>query len=78
MWVWVCFLGFVILFWQHLHNSIQDVVGGVTLSQPAGGKDPPKKDPTTIKLQTHPESQHKWHKGHPKSMRFRRSRRLHH
>ena len=33
----------------HLHNSTEDLVGGVTLSQPAGGKDPPKKDPTTIK-----------------------------
>ena len=63
---------------QHLHNSIHDVVGGVTLSQPAGGKDPPKKDPTTIKTQLLPESQYKWHKGHPKSIKFRRSRRLHH
>ena len=37
------------LFWQHLHNSIQDVVGGETLSQPAGGKDPPKNDPKPSK-----------------------------
>ena len=37
-------MGFVVLFWQHLHNSIQDVVDGVTLSQPDGGKDPPKND----------------------------------
>ena len=32
-----------------MHNRIQDVVDGVTLIKPAGGKDPPKKDPTTIK-----------------------------
>ena len=37
-------LGFVILLWQHLHNNIQDVVDGVTLSQPSGGKDPTKND----------------------------------
>ena len=49
MQVWVCFLDFVVLFWQHLHIRTQDVVGGVMLSQPATGKDPPKKDPTTIK-----------------------------
>ena len=30
-------------------QSIQDAVGRVTLSQPAGGKDSPKNDPTTIK-----------------------------
>ena len=58
--------------------SIQDLVGGVTLSQPAGGKDPPKKDPTTNKTQLHPQNQHKRHKGHPKSIKFRRSKRLHH
>ena len=40
-------------------KNIQDVVGGVTLSQPAGGKHPPKNGPTTIKTQLHPESQHK-------------------
>ena len=39
----VCFLGFVVLFWQHLHNNTQDVVGTVTHSQPSGGKDTPKK-----------------------------------
>ena len=33
----------------HPHKRIQDVVDGVTLIKPAGGKDPPKKDPTTIK-----------------------------
>ena len=31
--VWVCLLGFVVLFWQHLQNSIEDMVGGMTLSQ---------------------------------------------
>ena len=60
----------------HLHNSTEDLVGGVTLSQPAKGKDLPKKDPTTIKTQLHPENQHKRHKGHPKSIKFRRSKRL--
>ena len=49
--VWVCFLGCLVLFWQHLYNSIQDVVGGVTLSQPARGKNPPKNDLTTTKTQ---------------------------
>ena len=78
MQMWVCSLGFVVFFWQHLHNSIQDVVGRVTLSQSAGGKDPPKNDPTKIKAQLHPGSQHKEHKGYPKSIKFRRSRRLHH
>ena len=78
MQMWVCPLGFVVLFWQHLHNSIQDVVGGVTCSQTAGGKNPPKDDPTTIKTQLHPQSQHKWHKGCPKSIKFKISRRLHH
>ena len=33
----------------HLYIRIQQVLDRVTLSQPAGGKDPPKKDPTTIK-----------------------------
>ena len=74
MQMWVCSLGFVVFFWQHLHNSIQDVVGRVTLSQSAGGKDPPKNDPTTIKTQLHPENQHKWHKGYPKSIKYSRSR----
>ena len=41
----------VVFFRQHLYNSIQDVVGRVILNQPAGGKDPPKNDPTTIKTQ---------------------------
>ena len=40
--MWVCSLGFVVYFWQHLYNSIQDKVGRVTLSQPAGRKDPSK------------------------------------
>ena len=39
----------------------------MTFSQPAGKKDPPKKDPTTIKTQLHPESQHKQHEGHPRA-----------
>ena len=70
MQVWVCFLGFVILFWQHLHDSIQDMVGGVTLN-PVGGKDSTKNNPTTIKTQLYPQNQHKWHKGHPKRIKFR-------
>ena len=74
MQMWVCSLGFVVFFWQHLHNSIQDAVDGVTLSQLARGKDPPKKDPKTIKTQLHPENQHKWHKAHPKSIKYSRSR----
>ena len=32
-----------------LNHRIQDMVEGVILSKPAGGKDPPKKDPTTSK-----------------------------
>ena len=71
MQVWVCFLDFVVLFWQHLHIRTQDVVGGVMLSQPATGKDPPKKDPTTIKTKLHPENQHKRHKGCPKNIKLR-------
>ena len=39
----------------------------MNLSRPAGGKEPPKNDPTTIKTQLHPESQHKKHIGHPKA-----------
>ena len=39
---------------------------------------PIKNDSTTIKTQLHPESQHKRHKGHPMSIKFRRLRRLHH
>ena len=42
-------LVFVILIWQHLHNSIHDMVSGVTLSQPAERNDPVKSDPNTIK-----------------------------
>ena len=49
LWVWACILGFVVLFWQHKHSNTQDVVGGVTLSPPAGGKDPPKNDPKPSK-----------------------------
>ena len=51
MWMWVCSLGFVVLFWQHLHNRIQDKVGRVSLSQTVGGKDPPKDNPTITKTQ---------------------------
>ena len=49
------FPGFVVLFLQHLHNGIQDVVGGVTLSQPVGGKDPPKKNPKALNTKLHPD-----------------------
>ena len=59
----------------HLHNRIQEAVDWVTLSLLAGGKDPPKKDTMTIKMQRHAESQHKWQ---PKTSELRRSRRLHH
>ena len=68
-------MGSVVLLRQHPHNSTQDMVGGVTLSQPDGGKDTTKKDPTTIKIQVHPEIKHKLH---PKSSHFRSSRRLYH
>ena len=33
----------------HLHNRKQEVGDRLTLTKPAGGKDPPKKDPTTTK-----------------------------
>ena len=65
------FLGFEVLFLEHLHNSIQDVMCRVTLTQPAGGKDLTKTDSTTIKIQLHPQNQHKRHKGYPKSIKFR-------
>ena len=42
----------------------------------AGGKDSPKNDTTKIRTQLHPQKKHTWHKGHPKSIKFRRSRRL--
>ena len=45
------------------------------LSHLAGGKDPPKKDPTTIKTQRHTESQLK---RQPKTSELRRLRRQHH
>ena len=45
------FWGSVVLFRQHQQNSTQDVVGELTLSQPAARKDPRKNDPTTIKTQ---------------------------
>ena len=61
-----------------LYNSIQDVVNGVTLSQPARGKNPTKNIPTKTKIQLQPESPHKQHKGHPKSIQLRRTKRLHH
>ena len=61
--------------YPHLPNRIQDVVGRVTLSKPAGGKDPPQKDPTTTKNQRHTQSQHK---PHPKISKIGRSRRLYH
>ena len=65
--LWVCFLGFVVLFWKHLHNSIQDMIGRVTLSQPDGGKDPPRNDPTTIKTQLHPGANINGIKGIPRA-----------
>ena len=52
----------------NLHKRIQDV-GGVTLSYLAGGKDPPKNDPATMKNQRHTQSQNKLQ---PKSSKFRR------
>ena len=58
----------------YLHNSIKDLLSRVTLRQPAGGNDPRNNDPTMNKTQLYPESQHKCH---PKSSKFRRSRRLH-
>ena len=75
MWMWVCSLGFVVLLWKHLHNAIKDLVGRVALSQPGGGKDPPKNNTTIIKTQLHPGSKHKQH---TKCNKFRTSRRLHH
>ena len=57
----------------HLHNRKQEVVDRLTLRQPAGGKDPPKKDPTTTKNQKHTQSQHK---PHPKISKLGRSKRL--
>ena len=59
----------------HLHNRIQEVVDGVTLSYPAGGKDPSKKAPATTKKQRHTQSQHK---PQPKINKPGRSRRLYH
>ena len=41
----VGFVSWVVLFWLHLYNRIQEVVGGVTLRQLAGGKNPPKNNP---------------------------------
>ena len=37
-----CVLSSFVLIWHHLDNSIQNVVGRVTLHQPARRKDPPK------------------------------------
>ena len=42
---------------------------------PTGGKDPPKKDPTTTKDQRHTQSQHK---PQPKTSKLGRTRRLYH
>ena len=44
--MWVSVLGFVVSFWQHLHN---DIMGGVILSQPDVKKDPAKNDSKMIK-----------------------------
>ena len=53
------FLGF--FSWQDVHNRNEDVMvmGKLTFSEPDGGKDSPKNDPTAIKTQLHPERQHK-------------------
>ena len=53
--VWVCLLGLVVLFWKYLYNSTKDMVGGVTFSQPARGKDSTEKDTTTINTITFTE-----------------------
>ena len=54
------------MFWQPLHNSIQDVEGRVPLSQSARKKNPTKNNPTTTKthlLLGSPHKRHKeWHK----------------
>ena len=77
LWVCVCFLGFVFCSVSTCKTAYKMRWVG-NPNQPAGGKEPPKNDPTTGNAQLYPESQHKWHKGHPKSILFRRSRRLHH
>ena len=77
LWMWVYFLGSVVLFRKCLHNYTQDVVGEVTLSQPAAWKDPQKNNPT-IRTQLHLKNQHKMHKRHPRNITFRWWRRLHH
>ena len=69
--------GCLVLFWQHLYKSIQDMGGRVILSQSTRGKNPPNIDSTTTKSQLQPERTHKYHKGHLKSFKLR-SRRLHH
>ena len=64
-----CGCGFPGLFfcWQHLYNSIQDVVGGVTLSPPAGGKGAPKNTPTTTKTQSNQRAHINGIKGIPRA-----------
>ena len=59
----------------HLHNRKQEVVDRLMLRKPALGKDPPKKDPTTTKNQTHMQSQHK---PQHKISKVGESRRLYH
>ena len=54
-----------------LHNRKQEVGDRLTLRQPAGGKGPPEKDPTTTKNQRHIQSQHK---PQPKISKLGRSR----
>ena len=58
---------------SHLQNRKQEVGDRLTLRQPAGGKDPPKKDPKRTKNQRHTQSQHK---PQSKISKIRRSRRL--
>ena len=59
----------------HLHNRKQEVGVRLTLRIPAGGKDPPKKDPTKTKNQRHTQSQHN---PQPNISKLGRSRRLYH
>ena len=44
----------------HTYTTENKEVGDrLTLRKPADGNDPPKKDPTTTKIQTHTQRQHK-------------------
>ena len=76
-WQGLGFLGSFALFCQHLYNSIQDVVGVVTLYQPVRGENPPMNELCIVKAQVQQESPHKPNNGHPQSIQIRRSKRLH-